>query len=95
MIVNPLEFVAPLAIVQALCSLTNQVLELCHIDEIIALRRDVLQYSLAFWMLQSDSVLSSSSCFPAKINHCCDLGLKASSFLHTRILGNHSDLDTG
>ena len=32
---------------------------------------------LPYWMLQSDSVFSSSSCFPAKINHCCDLDLKA------------------
>ena len=31
---------------------------------------DVLQHSLAFWTFQSDSVFSSSSCFPAKINHC-------------------------
>ena len=33
-------------------------------------RHDVLQHSLAFWTFKSDSVFSSSSCFPAKINHC-------------------------
>ena len=71
MIVNSLGFVTLLAIVQALCSLTNQVLELYRLDEIFVLRRDVLQYSLAFWTFQSDSVFSSSSCFPAKINRCC------------------------
>ena len=32
----------------------------------IVIRQDVLQNILAFWMLQSDSVLSSSSCFPCE-----------------------------
>ena len=40
-------------------------------------RHAVLQQCLAFWTFQTDSVFSSSSCFPAKINHCCDLDLKA------------------
>ena len=76
--VSSLGFVALLAAVQALCSLTSQVLELYRLDEIVVLYQvscprnslDVLQHSLAFWMLQSDSVFPSSSCFPAKINHC-------------------------
>ena len=42
---------------------------LVHEIHFIVLRQDVLQHSLAFWMLQSDSVFPSSSCFPAKINH--------------------------
>ena len=70
--VSSLGFVALLATVQPLCSLTSQVLELYRLDEIvvrtkflvhaihfIALRQDVLQHNLAFWMLQSDSVFPS------------------------------------
>ena len=73
---SSLGFVALLATVQALCSLTSQVLEpivsmrslyrtkfLDHAIHFIVLRQDVLQHSLAFWMLQSDSVFPSSSCF--------------------------------
>ena len=44
-VVNSLGFVTLLTIVQALCSRTNQVLELYRLDEIFVLRRDVLQYS--------------------------------------------------
>ena len=59
--VSSLEFVTLLATVQALCSLTNQVLELYRLDEIVVRTKildhqDVLQRSLAFWMLQSDNV---------------------------------------
>ena len=36
---------------------------LVHTIHFIVLRQDVLQHSLAFWMLQSNSVFPSSSCF--------------------------------
>ena len=53
------------------------VLTLVNVSFASAPRYTVLQHSLAFWTFQSDSVFLSSSCFPAKINQCCDLDLKA------------------
>ena len=79
--VNSLGLVALLSTVRALCNLTSQVLKLYRLNEIIVTALNFLSsqftsvyfvkmFSLAFWMLQSDSVFPSSSCLPAKINHC-------------------------
>ena len=73
-----------LRLFKALRSLTNRILELCRLDEIgvpfqvfLSTQFKSLYFvkmschtELFFWMLQSDSVFPSSSCFPAKINHC-------------------------
>ena len=69
---------------QVLYNLISQILEFHRLDEIEVPHQVFLtmQFTslhvlvitcnteLSFWMLQSDSALTSSSCFPAKISHC-------------------------